>query len=380
MWESPNYSLQAIYLHIPFCLQKCAYCDFYSTTQFSAELMERYVFVMRQLLREKADYFRDSQIRSVFFGGGTPSLLSERQVASVLATIRSEYSLSEDAEISLEVNPATLTPNKVLGYQMSGVNRISLGAQSFQAEELKTLGRVHTVKQIEETVNMVRRAGITNLNLDLIYGIPGQSIRSWRQNLAQAVACEVDHLSLYLLQLEAEVPLARCLAQGELLAMDEESEVLLYETALDDLSSQGYTQYEISNFARDGKECRHNLTYWQADPYLGIGAGAVSFIDNTRVMMHSSLEQFLTQEAQNEILEEMNSNDLMLDALILGLRLNRGVNIIELAGRFSCKEIENFRSKFTLLAEQGLVEVNWPQVVLSRKGLFLSNMVFRHLL
>jgi oxygen-independent coproporphyrinogen-3 oxidase len=372
--------LSALYLHIPFCLQRCAYCDFYTFAVSSPEFIDRYVTRLTEELERLAPQAAGGTIQTVFLGGGTPSLLTAAQLAAILAAINRHYHLDPQAEITLEANPATLPLAKLQSFAASGVNRISLGVQSFCREELTVLGRVHDLNQIFLTLEDVNRAGISNYSLDLIYGVPGQSLASWHYSLEKALQTGASHLSLYLLQLEEHTPLGRAVRARTLELPEEDREVEMYYSALNYLAAHGFPQYELSNFAVPGRECRHNLTYWRAEPYLGVGSGAVSFLGRRRLMFHETVEAFLQGDGAEKILETMDAAELVSDALILGLRLRSGVDLNAFKTRFGVEVGRRYAEEIARLGEAGLLELEAGHLRLTRRGLFLSNQVFQCLL
>ncbi len=375
-------SPHAIYIHIPFCLQKCFYCDFFSQVGLSGEDRARYVRAISREIKIRARFFPEANVDSVYIGGGTPSLLEGWLLTSLMRQLRQSFCLSPQAEITLEANPATLSPPYLDTLRAVGINRLSLGAQSFFDPELKTLGRSHQVRHIMETVNELHRQGFENFNLDLIYGIPGQSIKGWKQTLQKAVECSPAHLSLYLLQVEPSTPMGRMLQRGDLVLLGEDREWLMYEYALDFLAGTGFKLYELSNFCRPGRACQHNLVYWRDQPYLGFGCGAVSFLQDSRFLNLPRLGAYCDGLLEEQgvwpvqILERMDNNQQAVEALILGLRLCAGVDLTELSCRFNLDLQEKYQWALDLSQEEGLLNKQGTRICLTRKGYFLSNRVF----
>lgn len=371
---------QSIYIHIPFCLKKCGYCDFYSLPGASADTLEKYTRSLLAEIDQQAALISAAPIKSIYFGGGTPSLLAGKQIESILTRIRSSFEVDSGAEISLEANPATLDREKLKTIMEAGVNRLSLGVQSFSDDELRMLGRIHNSQDVFRTIETVENLGLENFNIDLIYGLPGQSINGWLFNLEQAVSCRPSHISMYLLQLDACTPLGREAAGGRLVLPDDESQAQMYYNGIDYLSSQGYRQYEISNLCIPGAECRHNISYWQSAPYLGFGTGAVSFVENRRWRNQPDFEMYLEKLADNqpvpaEELECMDEAGLIIDAIILQLRMTEGIELADFEARFGVDLNRLYEQVISLCRQRGLLEVEHGRLFLTRAGYFLSNEV-----
>lgn len=369
----------SLYFHFPFCLRKCGYCDFYSLP-FRQELAWPYVEAM---CREVSLYAGSVKGRcdTVYLGGGTPSLMSPEQVRALLEAVEKHIGIEEGAEITLEANPGTIDLPKVKGFKESGVNRISLGAQSFSDRELKILGRIHGVAEIIESIGFIRKGGITNLNLDLIFGIPGQKLSDWKRNLKKLSDLKPEHASLYLLQLEEEVPLAFKLRNKELVSCSEDEEACMYYTAVEELTDDGYQHYEISNFARAGLACRHNMNYWLGNDYIGIGAGAVSFRCGVRYRNLPDVTSYLQRLAAGEpplreVMERLSEDERAAEAMILGLRLIAGVDMQVFAARHRVDPRTRWKREIEWAVDKGLIIRDKDTLKLTKKGLFLSNEVF----
>jgi len=369
-----------IYIHIPFCLHKCDYCDFYSLPIVDPVILENYTrSVIKELKRQAASI--SSPCGSIYLGGGTPSLLLPQQVERIVNSVFDNYQACSELEISMEVNPATVNLEDLKGLRGAGVNRLSVGVQSFADIELKTLGRMHGGYEAEATLRDVVKAGFNNFNIDLIYGLPGQTQSSWLENLSLAMKFNPQHISSYLLQLDESTPMARKVKAGIINLLDDELESKLYYTTLDFLAEQGYYHYEISNFARPGYECRHNLLYWQAQEYLGIGCGAVSFINRQRNLNQADVNHYIEvmltdRPLQIEILETMTPRQLVADAIILGLRLTGGIKREEFRDRFGIDIMEEYRDVINTCQVQGLLEIENDRIYLAKRAYFLSNQVF----
>lgn len=379
MWKmTSKETYQGLYLHIPFCLRKCDYCDFYSIP-VNNSLLANYVrcLVREGELREGAG---NLPVATIYLGGGTPNLLSAHDIAHLIEALQKSFTVDPKAEISMEANPVRHDTDYFRVVKDSGINRLSLGVQSFNENELNILNRIHSSGDALQTVETLHRVGLTNFNLDLIYGIPGQTLSSWERTLKTAVSCHPAHISMYLLQLNPVTPMARKIKQGELSLLGDDSEAAMYYHALDFLRAAGYEHYEISNLARPGCRCRHNLIYWQARPYTGLGAGAVSFIMNRRIMNQANVEQYIksTQGSRlpaTELLEEMTVPDLPVDALILGLRLISGINCMDFQKRYGIDIMEVYQQQISNCISNGLLKYANNVIALTEKGYFLSNQV-----
>jgi oxygen-independent coproporphyrinogen-3 oxidase len=368
-----------LYIHIPFCLRKCGYCDFYSVLP-EPGMISRYI---RALLTELslAAELQPGSLETIYFGGGTPSLLAPEQVAEILQVAGTCFKINQNVEITLEANPGTFDYQKVRGYREAGVNRISIGAQSFAPDLLQILGRSHTVQHIFQAVEYCRRAGFDNLNLDLIYGIPGQDEQALEDTLCQAVQLEVDHISAYLLQLAPETPMGRQVSCRQVEMLPEDMELDQYTRIINRLTRAGYHQYEISNFARMGKECRHNLLYWQGGEYLGLGAGAVGYLNGSRIKNYGDVTAYMTaleagQLPLREELELVTGQDLWQERIIMGLRLTRGINFSRFQEQYGIDILSEFADVLKVCTDTGLMEISGEQMRLTRRGFFLSNEVF----
>lgn len=317
-----------IYIHIPFCKQKCVYCDFYSLPH-REEQMDAYVSALRAQLAETD--FSGFQADTVYFGGGTPSYLGPRRLTALLEAVSAACPVAPGAEITFEANPDSAADRPALSaLRRAGFNRISLGMQSADDDELRTIGRIHTMAQVRAAVEAARSAGFDNLSLDLIYGLPDQDLPRWRGNLAAAVELNPEHLSCYGLKAEPGTPLY---ARRESLPGDEVQADMYLETA-DLLEARGYRQYEISNFARPGRESRHNLKYWTLGEYVGFGPGAHSDFRGVRYAWARDLEAFLRRDRLLSEARRMASRDRETEWLMLSLRLTRGLDMAEWETRF----------------------------------------------
>jgi oxygen-independent coproporphyrinogen-3 oxidase len=397
-----------LYLHFPFCLRRCRYCDFFSTEG----MRKRIPAYVRALIREieaTGGAGGSPSVDSVFFGGGTPSLLDEKQVGALMETIQRAFDLAWDAEITIEANPGTVDGARLKAFREAGINRLSLGVQSADDDELRLLGRIHTFSDAVNSAKTARRAGFANLSLDLIFGLPGQTVTSWTQTLERALSLTPEHLSLYALTLERGTELARAVRRGALAAPDTDAAADMYERAEEMLASAGYRQYEISNWARDAEAaaasgrgnptatdfpafaCRHNLRYWLIRPYLGFGAGAHGCAAGKRYRNIRSVEKYIARmqsgRARRFPLSPAVSRsvlhtreDELREAMWLGLRLTEaGVDRFTYQNRFGEDYYHRFREEIDSSIADGLLEWtrNGDALRLTPRGRLLGNRVFQ---
>lgn len=378
----------SLYLHIPFCHTRCYYCDF-NTYAGILPLREPYVRALLTEIGQAGSMARredgvSRRTRTIFFGGGTPSLLTVGQVTRLLAACRQAFAVDSDAEITLEANPGTLSAGQLVDLRAAGVNRLSMGAQSFDAELLKTLGRIHTPEEIVQALRSARAAGFTSVNLDFMFGLPGQTMRHWRETLDQALFLHPEHLSLYSLIIEEGTPFYTWTREGRITPGDEDLCADMYEYADDRLQAEGYENYEISNWALPGHQSQHNLTYWRNLPYLGMGAGAHSFFARRRfsnVLDPQEYIRLLKQgqrpEAESENVERAQE---MAETAFLGLRTAAGLHLPTFEWRFGEPFSQFVGERLRGVEEAGLLEREENWLRLSRRGRLLGNEVFLRLL
>lgn len=371
----------ALYLHLPFCRSKCHYCDFNSVVAAS-NLREEY---LQALLQEMAYYSRDSRVQgrtfsSVFLGGGTPSYFEGEQLKKLLESCRNCFEIAKDAEWSLEANPGTLSPEKLAILKESGINRLSLGVQSFDEALLKRIGRSHTVAEAEAAVSSIRRAGFSNLSLDLIFGLPEQSLQQYRHSLERAISLKPTHLSLYGLQLEEGTVFYQQDLEGQLQLPDADTEVAMFWLGKELLEQAGYRHYEISNFALPGYPCRHNLVYWHNRDYLGLGAGAASYLDHQRFSHLADPVAYIAhwRKANEPAIAESETMDAEMEqaeTLMLEFRLWAGVDADSFRQRFGIDFAKKYQHVLQDLFAEGLIEQEESVYRLSRQGLLFANQV-----
>lgn len=368
----------AVYIHVPFCVRKCAYCDFASfsgcESQFDAYFGE---------LNDEIESWRETlsarEITSIFFGGGTPSLPPAEHICRILEHVRNIAHFADDIEITIEANPGTLTPEKLRAYRASGVNRISIGVQSFDAELLKNLGRIHTPQQAADAVHMAREAGFENISIDLMYALPGQSLKQWKDTLEAALALPIRHISAYSLIVEEGTPMFARVERGEAVIPDDEVVNEMQRYAIERFAQAGMLRYEISNFAQPGRESRHNITYWLGGDYLGLGSAAHSLVNGARFCNPPALEDYL---AGQRMLDKTpcTREDCMEETLMLATRMVRGLDLEKWARDFG-QRLEEVRAKeIQKLTGHGLVEIEGGFLRLTTKGLELQDAVVLELM
>jgi oxygen-independent coproporphyrinogen-3 oxidase len=378
----------SLYLHIPFCHTRCHYCDF-NTYAGILPLREPYV---RALLTEielagqmaqRPDH-TPRRSRTIFFGGGTPSLLTVSQITRLLDACRSAFALDPDDEITLEANPGTLNAEQLAGIRAAGINRLSMGAQSFDAQLLTTLGRIHTPAEITQAVHYARDAGFTSINLDFMFGLPGQTMQHWQSTLKEALALQPEHFSLYSLIIEEGTPFYTWTHEGRITPGDEDLCADMYEYADELLRLAGYVNYEISNWALPGHHSRHNLTYWQNLPYLGMGAGAHSFFGGRRFSDERDPATYIKQlkagnipEVEGETITQIQE---MSETAFLALRTAMGLHLPTFAERFSTSFASFVGNHLHDISNAGLLEYDGDWLRLSQRGRLLGNEVFMRLL
>ncbi|MGH2497337.1 MAG: radical SAM family heme chaperone HemW [Ktedonobacteraceae bacterium] len=378
----------SLYLHIPFCHTRCYYCDF-NTYAGILPLREPYVRALLAeiaLAGEQAQHANGSlrRARTIFFGGGTPSLLTVAQVKRLLNACRASFELDEDAEITLEANPGTLTAGQLAGLRAAGINRLSLGSQSFDAQLLKTLGRIHTPTEITQALSHARAAGFTSINLDFMFGLPGQSMRQWQETLEQALTLRPEHLSLYSLIIEEGTPFFDWTREGRIIPGDEDLCADMYEYADEVLQAAGYVNYEISNWALPGHQSRHNLTYWRNLPYLGMGAGAHSFFAGKRFSNERDPQQYINTLKTRQLpiveSETIERTQQMSETAFLALRTAQGLHLPTFEERFAAPFASFAGDRLHIVEEAGLLEQEEGWLRLSKRGRLLGNEVFLRLL
>lgn len=361
-----------LYVHVPFCVSKCAYCDFASYACREADI-PRYVEAVVQEITRRGVETGHPKADTIFLGGGTPSLLDEAQVARLLDALREAFPIEAAAEITCECNPGTLTASFAQTLRNAGVNRLSMGVQARQTHLLRLLGRIHTWENVIASVDIARQAGFENLNLDLMFGLPSQTVSDVRETLLAAIGLSPTHLSCYGLMVEEGTPIWRDIKAGKLTPPEEEIEREMYELARQVLAEHGFQQYELSNFAREGYACRHNLGCWTRVPYLGFGCAAHSFFDDCRTANPSTLDAYLAGEEATT--ERISREQARFESMMLGLRMTRGVKDEDFTRMHGMSIREAFGAKLDPSFNAGLLEWHEGALRLTRRGMDLENSV-----
>ena len=367
-----------IYIHIPFCIRKCDYCDFLSGPSGPKEQADYVQALLREI--QAVEEGEGRSVSSIFIGGGTPSVLDERLLGDILKEIRNRFKIEEDAEITIEVNPGTANIGKLQAYREMGINRLSIGLQSPEDRELKILGRIHNYGQFLETYQEARIVGFDNINIDLMSAIPDQTYEGWVKNLRTVAELEPEHISAYSLIVEEGTPFAA----RKLNLPDEDTEYNMYEATAQILKEYGFEQYEISNYARKGRECRHNVGYWTRQDYLGFGLGASSLYGKERFANTADMKKYLENSRNPEKIREkepsLTREDEMAEFMFLGLRMIRGIVKSDFQENFGCtiesvyeEVLEKYESMGLLLEQDG-------RIFLSRKGIHVSNSIMAEFL
>ena len=376
-----------LYLHIPFCVKKCNYCDFLSAPA-GEETRAAYVDALLEEIRG-FDETEDYEVVTVFFGGGTPSILPGQAIFRIMEALREKFSFRKEAEITLEANPGTVDKEKLSFYKKAGINRLSFGLQSADAEELKKLGRIHTWEKFLESFQLAREAGFSNINVDLMSALPGQTKESWEKTLRQVLALQPEHISAYSLIIEEGTPFyqlyekdveRRDAGEEPELIPSEEEERAMYEATGRILKEQGYLHYEISNYAKPGCECRHNLGYWQRRDYLGFGLGASTLLNPVRYKNTEDLEAYLGGDFSKKEFFVLTKDNQIEETMFLGLRVLEGVSKEQFREQFSCELRVVYRKELEKLEKEGLLEEEGDFVRLTSRGIDLSNPVLAEFL
>jgi oxygen-independent coproporphyrinogen-3 oxidase len=367
-----------LYVHIPFCSSRCSYCDF-ATGIYQRELSERYVRALVQEIRSTT--YDGEPVDTIYFGGGTPSLLDAAQLEQILSALQEHFRIEETPEVTLEVNPGSVTREKLREFRSLGVNRASFGAQTFDDKELAKLGRSHTANDSLKTFVDLRATGFANISFDLIAGLPGQTLDGWKRNISQALELQPEHLSFYLLEVHSGTPLAEHIRRGIQPQPDDDLAGVMYEWMLEQAAKAGYEHYEISNLCRSGFHSRHNVKYWTAAPYYGFGCSAHSYDGHLRrwsnqrdVLKYVELVESRSSPLVDE--QQLSQSDVRAEALFLGMRLMRGVKLSGYFEAFGVDLREEHGEDLNRFSQAGLLEFEGDSMRLTRAGALLSNEVF----
>ncbi|MAR34080.1 MAG: coproporphyrinogen III oxidase [Chloroflexi bacterium] len=378
-----------IYIHIPFCQTKCFYCDFNTYTKIEDQIDE-YISCVISEINIWGEILGKSSIRSIFFGGGTPSYIDSKYIKIILDTIHENFYVDKNIEVTLETNPNDVSKNKFIDLISIGINRISMGVQSFDDSLLRMLGRRHDSKEAENSYKTLRETGFDNLSIDLMYGLPYQSIQSWENTLDKSIYLKPNHISLYSLQVENGTPLKSKINSGAYEKPDDDKAAEMYEIAEKKLFNKNFFQYEISNWSKKSFECVHNKIYWENNFYLGIGAGAHSRINNFRFSNIKSPKKYINTLMNNKVLksetmkidfienlDSLSFSDEISETMMMGMRLNQGIKLEKFKQKFGKTIYEIFDNEIKKLKNLNLIEINETHIRLSSKGRLLGNEVFQ---
>lgn len=370
-----------LYLHLPFCISKCPYCDFNSYQLKEDNQISSYISALYQEITTYSKKLKKSNIKTIYLGGGTPTILSGVQIYDILEFCKSKFTIDKDAEITIEANPGTLDGEKIKLLIESGINRLSLGAQSFNNLFLKKLGRIHNTQDIIDSYYLARKEGFNNINIDIMFALPDQTTEDLQITLKKAISLKPDHLSLYNLTIKPGTEYFKKYKKGKLKLPTEDEEFDMYNWAINFLEESGFEHYEIANFARPYKRSMHNLIYWQNKPYLGIGAGAYSFIKGYRYMNYESPARYVKEMMSGKLPvdngEKLSLRKRMIETIILGLRTKDGVGYKKFKTRFGVNLNDIFFKQVNKLVNLALLEKGDCKIKLTKKGIFLANTVFR---
>ena len=377
-----------LYLHIPFCAKKCAYCDFLSAPADESTRV-RYLEALVEEIKVKSEFYKIYSVPSVFVGGGTPSVLLGQDIARLMEAVHLYFHLENDAEITIECNPGTLNSQKAAHYKSAGINRVSLGLQSVRQKELTLLGRIHTYEDFLKSYDILRKAGFDNINVDLMSGLPGQTLSSWQATVRKVTALRPEHISAYSLIIEEGTPFYESFSQDEArrergdvpqLLPTEETERTMYEWSRSYLDAQGYHRYEISNYARAGKECRHNMGYWRRENYLGLGLGSSSLVEDERFGNTTDLEDYIKGNYEKQNITKLTRQEQMEEFMFLGLRMVEGMSRGEFKDCFGTEPEGVYGDVLASLYKEGLLHQEAGRIYLTEEGISLSNYVMAQFL
>ena len=371
-----------LYLHMPFCVRKCAYCDFLSFPT-DQETQNLYTRRLREDIDAMGKKYGDIPVDTIFIGGGTPSVPDSALIVGIMEHVRKAFHVAEGAEISMEANPGTVTREKLTDYRRAGINRLSFGLQSANDRELKLLGRIHTWAEFLESFHLARECGFTNINIDLMSALPGQTRESWKDTLKRVTDLNPEHISAYSLIIEDGTPFGEKYGseEGRKLLPDEDSEREMYHETKRFLRDCGYERYEISNYAKPGRACRHNIGYWTGLPYLGLGLGASSYMDGCRFAVNSDMKQYLEEKpGMFTDVEKLTKKDMEEEFFYVGLRMTAGVSLPEFERRFGVSAEDVYPGLMEMFVEEKAAVFQGDRFVLTDYGLDVSNYIMAQFL
>ena len=371
-----------LYLHMPFCVRKCAYCDFLSFPS-GAETQRMYAKRLMKDIDVMGKRYGEIPVETIFIGGGTPSVPDSGLIVEIMEHVRHAFHVADGAEISMEANPGTVTREKLTDYRKAGINRLSFGLQSANDQELKLLGRIHTWAEFLESFTLARECGFANLNIDLMSALPGQTCESWKETLSRVTDLDPEHISAYSLIIEEGTPFGERYGseEGRKLLPDEDSEREMYHETKRFLKDCGYERYEISNYAKPGRECRHNIGYWTGVPYLGLGLGASSYLDGCRFTVNPDMKQYLEEKpGMFADIEKLTKKDMEEEFFYVGLRMTAGVSLSEFERRFGISAKEVYPGLMETFVKEKAARFEGDRFVLTDYGLDVSNYIMAQFL
>ena len=371
-----------LYLHMPFCVRKCAYCDFLSFPS-GAKTQRMYAKRLMEDIVVMGKRYGEIPVETIFIGGGTPSVPDSGLIVEIMEHVRHAFHVVDGAEISMEANPGTVTREKLTDYRKAGINRLSFGLQSANDRELKLLGRIHTWAEFLESFTLARECGFANLNIDLMSALPGQTCESWKETLSRVTDLDPEHISAYSLIIEEGTPFGERYGseEGRKLLPDEDSEREMYHETKRFLKDCGYERYEISNYAKPGRECRHNIGYWTGVPYLGLGLGASSYLDGCRFTVNPDMKQYLEEKpGMFTDIEKLTKKDMEEEFFYVGLRMTAGVSLSEFERRFGISAKEVYPGLMETFVKEKAARFEGDRFVLTDYGLDVSNYIMAQFL
>lgn len=368
-----------LYIHIPFCISKCKYCDF-NSYKLNLDEKRKYLNALQKEMKFYKEEARGKEIDTIFIGGGTPSILNQDEIKFLFDNIKNNFNIKNNAEITMECNPGTLTLNKLKTMKECGVNRLSIGLQAVQNKHLEYIGRIHTYEEFEENYYQAKKVGFENINIDLMYALPNQSKKDWIESLEKIVKLNPTHISAYSLILEEDTELFKMYERKEFELLDEETDIEMYEYTIKYLKSYGYNQYEISNYAKEEFECRHNILYWKCENYIGLGASASGYLNETRYNNLCELKKYEntinTGRKPIEWEEKLSIKDKVEESIFLGLRMNEGIKFMDFYEKYNIDFEEVYEKEINKLNKMKLIEISDKGMILTQKGREISNSVF----
>ena len=368
-----------LYIHVPFCVQKCNYCDF-NSFKIKGNDKKEYLDAIEKEMKLYCDEFKNKQFDSVFFGGGTPSILNIEELKRLVGSVFKNFNIKETAEVSMECNPGTINKEKLIHMKELGINRLSIGLQAIQNHHLKYIGRIHSYEEFEKNYLEAKEVGFDNINIDLMYALPNHKKEEWKESLDKIISLNPSHISAYSLILEEGTKLHEMYDNEEFSLLDEDTDIEMYNYTINKLKENGYNQYEISNYSKEYKECKHNIIYWKCDNYLGLGPGASGYIGDIRYNNISDLNEYNHKISQNikPIEEEtiLSEKDKIEEFIFMGLRMNEGISLKVFKERFNISIEDIYKEPIEKLIASKLLELDKDNLKLTQKGREISNTVF----